>query len=345
MHFLITGHTGFKGSWLTAWLANSGHRISGISNDPKQNALFARARVEKLMSHDIREDIRDASLIKDALNRIQPDVVIHMAAQPLVRESYRNPRLTMETNVMGTFNVLSAVQSSDSVQAQLVITTDKVYRNLHQKVGYVESDPLGGEDPYSASKAMADILTRSLVRSFGGPPTAIARAGNVLGGGDIGNERLLPDLMAAALSGEEPVLRFPDAVRPWQHVLDCLNGYMMLLALMIEAEEPVSDWGAWNFGPGDDNLVTVREIAARVADLWGVEQALGSARPVLREAELLNLDTRKARSELEWSNVLSLDQALEWTVDWTRRAQRGEDPLKLMSDQISRFEDLRDLSE
>ena len=174
MHYLVTGHTGFKGAWLTMWLASQGHQVSGLALDPETGALFETADLHSLMAHDIRADIRDSSNVTDALRRADPDVVIHLAAQPLVRESYLNPRWTFETNVMGTLNVLEAVQQVPNVKAQLIITTDKVYRNVNQVAGYVESDPLGGDDPYSASKAMADLLTHSWVTSFGGPPVSAA---------------------------------------------------------------------------------------------------------------------------------------------------------------------------
>ncbi|MFZ4497882.1 MAG: CDP-glucose 4,6-dehydratase, partial [Candidatus Nanopelagicales bacterium] len=229
MHYLVTGHTGFKGAWMTMWLTSQGHQVSGLALDPEPGALFETAKLHPLLAHDIRADIRDSANVMDALRVTAPDVVIHLAAQPLVRESYLNPRWTFETNVMGTMNVLEAVQQTPSVKTQLIITTDKVYRNVNQVAGYVEPDPLGGDDPYSASKAMADLLTHSWVTSFGGPPTAVARAGNVIGGGDVCKDRLIPDVIAALASGKAPVLRYPNAVRPWQHVLDCINGYLMLV--------------------------------------------------------------------------------------------------------------------
>lgn len=337
MHYLITGHTGFKGAWLALWLAEAGHQVSGISLDPDDGALFTRAHVDELMTTDIRADIRDASAVQSALDHTHPDVVVHMAAQPLVRESYRDPRWTIETNVMGTLNVLQAVKAADSVKAQLIVTTDKVYRNINQIAGYVERDPLGGEDPYSASKAMADILTHSWVTSFGGPPTAVARAGNVIGGGDVSKDRLLPDLLEAVAVGRSPVLRYPRAVRPWQHVLDCLNGYRMLIDHMLCANEDRTDWGSWNFGPGPENFVTVGEVANRVGEMWGAEGRWSETEPDLHEAGLLALDATKARTELKWSDRLSLDQALEWTVEWSRGVQQGDAPRGVSIAQINAF--------
>jgi len=215
MHYLITGHTGFKGAWLTIWLESLGHEVSGISLDPLSGSLFETANLSDLLANDFRLDIRDAPAVRATISKTSPDVVFHMAAQPLVRESYKDPRGTFETNVMGTLNVLEAVSATPSVKAHVVITTDKVYRNVNQVAGYKETDPLGGDDPYSASKAMADILTHSWVTSFGGPPTAIARAGNVIGGGDVSPDRLLPDLLTSYSAGIAPTLRYPEAVRPW----------------------------------------------------------------------------------------------------------------------------------
>lgn len=337
MHYLVTGHTGFKGSWLSLWLQESGQKVSGISLDPDPRSLYEVADIAEFMHHDIRADVRDPSNVRSALDQVQPDVVVHMAAQPLVRDSYRDPRWTIETNVMGTLNVLEAVSATPSVRAQLIVTTDKVYRNVNQETGYVESDPLGGDDPYSASKAMADLLTHSWVTSFGGPPTAVARAGNVIGGGDVSKDRLLPDLLTAFAGGEKPVLRYPQAVRPWQHVLDCLHGYCTLINHMLASDKPVSDWGSWNFGPGPDNFVTVGEVAARVGALWNTSGEWHATTPELHEAGLLALDAGKARQELRWADQLSLSAALEWTVDWFRAVRAGSPARDVTAKQIRQF--------
>ena len=238
---------------------------------------------------------------------------MHLAAQPLVRESYRDPETTFTTNVNGTMNVLAGMQGVDSIKAAVIVTTDKVYRNVNQIWGYRETDPLGGDDPYSASKAMADLLTQSWVKSFPGPPTAIARAGNVIGGGDVSPDRLLPDLIGAYSSGETPVLRYPNAVRPWQHVLDCLNGYLTLVDALLDGRGQ----GAWNFGPDIDSFVTVGEVADFVAELLGRGPGYGIAGSQPEEAGLLALDAWKAKVQLGWRNRLSLRQALEWTVEWS----------------------------
>ncbi len=339
MHYLITGHTGFKGTWLTLLLASRGHRVSGLALDPAEGSLFERAGVAGQLVHDFRVDVRDADGTAAAVSEAAPDVVVHMAAQSLVRESYRKPRNTYETNVVGTLSVLEAVAAAPSVRAHVVVTTDKVYRNNDQEVGYVETDALGGDDPYSASKAMADLLAQSWIRSFSGAPTAIARAGNVIGGGDVSRDRLLPDLMAAYARGTTPRLRFPHAVRPWQHVLDCLNGYLTLADAMLAG----SGQGEWNFGPGRDSFIEVGQVATEVAKLWG-----GDAHWELdhgkhpREANLLALDISKAQRELGWRNRLGFYDALTWTVDWERRVRAGADPLAVTREQIAVFANLLD---
>jgi CDP-glucose 4,6-dehydratase len=334
MHYLITGHTGFKGSWLTLLLASRGHRVSGLALDPVEGGLFARAELSGQLVHDFRVDVRDTEATALAMSAAAPDVVVHMAAQPLVRESYRRPRETYEVNALGTLTVLEAVAATSSVRALVVVTTDKVYRDSDQTSGHLETDPLGGKDPYSASKAMADLLVQSWVHSFPGVPTAIARAGNVVGGGDVGHERLLPDLVAAYSRGEAPQLRFPRAVRPWQHVLDCLNGYLTLVDALLAG----CGRGEWNFGPGRDSFIEGGQVATLVAELWG-----GGARWELdhekhpHEANLLALDTSQAQRELGWRNQLGSHNGVIWAVDWEQRVQAGADPMTVTQEQIATF--------
>ncbi|OBK43298.1 CDP-glucose 4,6-dehydratase [Mycobacterium kubicae] len=337
MHYLVTGHTGFKGPWLVLLLLSRGHRVSGLALEPAEGSLFERTGLAELLEYDFRVDVRDAEATLTALTESAPDVVVHMAAQSLVRESYRNPRYTYETNAVGTLNVLEAVAATPSVRAHVVITTDKVYRNVDQEAGYVETDPLGGDDPYSASKAMADLLTQSWVRSFPGSPTAIARGGNVIGGGDISRDRLFPDLVAAYASGQAPQLRFPRAVRPWQHVLDCLNGYLTLTNALVSGK----GLGEWNFGPGRDSFVEVGQVATLAAKLWG-----GGAHWDLQagdhphEANLLALDATKAHRELGWRNRLGFRDAVAWTIEWAQRVNGGADPLAVTQEQIAAFDGL-----
>jgi CDP-glucose 4,6-dehydratase len=334
MHYLITGHTGFKGAWLTLWLNFLGHKVSGIALDPLEGSLFKLANISELMENDLRVDIRNADETISAIQDISPDVVFHLAAQPLVRQSYKEPRETFETNVMGTLNVIEGVTKTPSIRAHVVITTDKVYRNVNQEKGYVESDPLGGEDPYSASKAMADILTQSWVASFDGPPTAVVRAGNVIGGGDVSPDRLLPDLINAYENNRVPVLRYPNSVRPWQHVLDCLNGYLAVSeALMVNVVI-----GEINIGPGKESFVTVGDVASQVANLYGVKTTWNiETSEQVHEAGLLSLDASKAQKLLNWEEKLKFSESIEWTVHWHQNLKQGKDAKRLTLDQINKF--------
>lgn len=324
MHFLITGHTGFKGAWLSLFLLERGHRVSGISLAPEIDTLFMRAGIGGLLEKDIRCDIRDKNNLAYEVKNINPDVVVHLAAQSLVLESYKNPLETFETNVMGTINLLAASQKLVDLQAQLIITTDKVYKNIGKLSGYVESETLGGDDPYSASKAMADIATQSWLSSYVNPPTAIARAGNVIGGGDFSADRLVPDLMNAYSLGLTPKLRAPESIRPWQHVLDCLNGYLLLVDSIIEKKSN----GAWNFGPIENQVRTVAEVANIAGGVWGVEKNWESdSKQYPHEATVLTLNSNKARSELGWSDKLSFQESIEWTSRWYKNVNAGKDPL------------------
>lgn len=333
MRYLVTGHTGFKGAWLTLWLTSRGHEVIGIGLDPRPGSLYERARVAQSVAQDIRLDIRDAEGMRAVFAQADPDVVIHMAAQPLVRESYRDPRVTFTTNVNGTMNVLAALNEAPNVAGAVIITTDKVYRNVNQIWGYRETDPLGGDDPYSASKAMADLLTQSWVASFPTAPIAIARAGNVIGGCDVSPERLLPDLINAYERGASPELRYPAAVRPWQHVLDCLHGYLVVAEALRDGRAQ----GAWNFGPEVDSFQTVGQVNQKVAQLYGREAQYSLAEDQPDEAGLLVLDSRKAQVELGWRNRLGFDRAVEWTVDWHQAVAAGADPCEVTREQIDEF--------
>jgi CDP-glucose 4,6-dehydratase len=337
MHYLITGHTGFKGSWLVLMLNQLGHEVSGIALDPVKNSLFKTAKISKKMSFDERCDIRDVTRLNKKIQKISPDVVIHLAAQPLVRKSYSDPRETIETNAIGTFNVLDAVSKTLSVKANLIITTDKVYKNVNQKKGYLESDHLGGDDPYSASKAMADIVTQSFVKSFPGIPTAIARAGNVIGGGDVSADRLIPDLINGFIQKKPALIRYPSAVRPWQHVLDCLNGYLTLVDKMLNNKMA----GEWNFGPDERSFKDVKTVADYLKNRWGHDASwITDEKENPHEAELLALDATKAETQLNWHNKLSFEETLDWTLDWHKAVTAGANPLEQIQDQINKFREL-----
>lgn len=335
MHYLITGHTGFKGAWLALLLLERGHRVSGISLAPLSSSLFNRVNLITTLENDIRCDIRDSTKLSSHFNHINPDVVIHLAAQALVRESYKSPKDTFEVNAIGTLNVLNASQQVSNLKAQLIITTDKVYKNIGKTSGYVETEELGGQDPYSASKAMADIATQSWLSSFKNAPTAIARAGNVIGGGDVCADRLIPDLINSYSTGLTPKLRAPNSVRPWQHVLDCLNGYLTLVDALIDKDAD----GAWNFGPDENQSRTVADVADIAGRVWGVEKGwendLGN-HP--HEASLLMLNSNKARTELGWSDKLSFEESVKWTIDWYKNVHNGKDPLEETLKNIKSFE-------
>jgi len=335
MHFLITGHTGFKGAWLSLILQQRGHVVSGISLPPEKGSLFEQANIGKHLENDIYCDIRDLTKLTTSFKKINPDVVIHLAAQALVRESYRNPIVTFETNAVGTLNVLQASQQIGQLKAQLIVTTDKVYKNVSKSSGYVETEALGGQDPYSASKAMADIATQSWLSSFENAPTAIARAGNVLGGGDVCADRLMPDLIHSYSSGITPKLRAPNSVRPWQHVLDCLNGYLTLVDAVIENKAD----GAWNFGPDENQSKTVADVANIVAKVWGVEKSWeNDSGNHPHEASMLILNSNKARTNLGWSDKLSFEETIEWTTNWYKNVNSGKDPLEETLKNIRDFE-------
>ncbi|MDQ1127884.1 CDP-glucose 4,6-dehydratase [Microbacterium sp. SORGH_AS_0888] len=334
MRFLITGHTGFKGAWLSLLLANRGHEVHGVALDPLPGGIFETANVAQHLASDVRIDIRDASALADLVEGVDAEVVLHLAAQPLVRQSYKSPRETFETNALGTLNLLEAVKGSPSARAVVVVTTDKVYRNIGKIGGYVEDDALGGEDPYSASKAMADILTHSWVRSFPGVPTAVVRGGNVIGGGDVSKDRLLVDLVRGFISHSPVSIRFPGAVRPWQHVLDCLSGYLTVAAALLDGKGS----GAWNFGPDPESFQSVREIADAAVSWWGNGAAwIDDSGEHPHEAALLTLDSTKARTELGWVNRLSFPRSLEWALEWEKAVAQGSDPRDVTNGQIGRF--------
>ena len=334
MHVLITGHTGFKGSWMTLMLERLGNTVSGVALEPPASGIFLGAEVKSSLHTDARHDIRDSAWLCQFVRSMSPDLIIHMAAQPLVRESYRNPRETYEVNVMGTLNVLEAAAGCRSQPAVLVVTSDKVYRNDGRVEGYLEGDPLGGHDPYSSSKAMADLLAQSWAASFGPAGVAIARAGNVIGGGDVSQDRLLPDLIRSFGLGQPAVIRNPLAVRPWQHVLDCLTGYLAVIAALMDARHS----GAWNIGPSPESFRTVGEIADLAAVSWG-ENATWVSRSHegdLHEAALLTLNAARARELLGWSENFTLEEAVELTVDWEKARLTGDNLRRLSLDHIER---------
>jgi CDP-glucose 4,6-dehydratase len=331
---LVTGHTGFKGAWACLWLTELGAEVTGLGLDPpSEPSLFEAAAVAQRVD-DRRGDVRDAEWVRAVVADSRPEVVIHMAAQPLVRRSFEAPLATYEANVMGTANVLDALRGAPDARVAVVVTTDKCYEPRADGRPCREGDPLGGADPYSSSKACAELVTAAYRRSFpGGPAIASARAGNVIGGGDWAADRLVPDAMRAALAGRDLVVRNPDAVRPWQHVLNPLSGYLELAQRLWE--DP-SAAGAWNLGPAADDELPVHTIADRLCELWGEGlgwRAEGDGGPP--ETAVLRLDSAKARDELGWAPAWGLDAALGATVDWFRAVAGGADAADVCLRQIA----------
>ena len=318
---LISGHTGFKGSWLALWLEQLGAKVSGVSLDPETQPNHFD--LLDLSIDDYRLDIRKADEIKNLVEKLCPDIVFHLAAQPLVRRSYRDPLGNWSTNVMGTANVLEACRNVDSVRAIVAITTDKVYANQEWPWGYRENDRLGGHDPYSASKAACELLIDSYRKSYfadsSAPLTASARAGNVIGGGDWSEDRLIPDLVRSVDKNTPLVIRSPNATRPWQHVLECLAGYLLLGQRLLEGQREYAE--AWNFGPGSDSNRTVSEVLKLMQAHWPQLKWEQTNTPQTHEANLLYLDHSKAKDRLSWKPVWSLDRALQATADWYRQCQ------------------------
>lgn len=333
MRYLITGHTGFKGAWLAAMLNAQGHEVVGISLPALENSLYDVASLSDLFVKEHFLDIRNRSEFNKAIKNADADVAFHLAAQPLVRESYRTPIETYETNVIGTLNFLDGIKESD-IKAAVVITTDKVYKNKNLLRGYIESDELGGHDPYSSSKAAADIATQSWCASFETENVSIARAGNVIGGGDWAADRLIPDLVNAFSNGTPANIRYPNSIRPWQHVADCLAGYLALSDAMLASGVT----GEWNFGPAIDTDTTVSKVADLAALAWGANASWELDRdPQLHEAGYLLLDSSKARQHLNWQDKLGFEATIKWTIDFYRASVDGQSPRGLLEEQIEAF--------
>lgn len=317
---LVTGHTGFKGGWLTSWLKALGAKVVGFALPPDTEPnLFTAARVGEGMT-SLFGDIRDLQAVSSVFQKQDPEIVIHNAAQPLVRRSYREPVETYATNVMGTVHVLEAARHTASVRAVVVVTSDKCYDNREWVWGYREADPVGGHDPYSSSKGAAELVTAGYRKSFfsknGSAGVATARAGNVIGGGDWSEDRLVPDIVRGISSGKPVVIRRPQSIRPWQHVLEPLRGYLLLAKRLCEDR----DYGeAWNFGPRDEDAIPVAELVQRMVSLWGEGEVKIEPEPdAVHEAQHLRLSCDKARTQLGWRPALVLDEALDWTVEWYR---------------------------
>jgi CDP-glucose 4,6-dehydratase len=343
----ITGHTGFKGSWLLLWLQAMGADVTGFSLPaPTEPSLFEQARLRELATH-IEGDVRDYDQLRIAVADAQPEVVFHLAAQPLVRLSYEQPVETYATNVMGTVHLLESIRHAGGVKAVVAVTSDKCYENREWVWPYRETDPMGGHDPYSNSKGCAELVISAFRRSYfqpseignGGVALASVRAGNVIGGGDWASDRLVPDLVRAFLDGKSPVIRSPLSVRPWQHVLEALGGYLMIAEKLYQGDASMAD--GWNFGPSHDDARPVNWIVDRMQSKWG-----GASAPSPHtgysphEAGLLRLDCSKARGALGWQPSLGLERAIDWIVDWHQAVGSGQDARVVTKLQIADYANL-----
>lgn len=335
---LVTGHTGFKGGWLSLWLQQLGAEVHGIALPPAtEPSLFATAQVEGAVNSRTL-DIRNAEAVRQAVQEIRPEIVFHLAAQPLVRLSYRAPLETFDTNVMGTANLLDACCDQDELKGILCITTDKVYANQEWAWPYRETDAIGGKDPYSASKAAMEHIVASYRHSyFKAPsiPLLTARGGNVIGGGDWSEDRLVPDLMRAVLDQTPLTIRNPASIRPWQHVLGLCHGYLLLMACAMAGDTPGD--GAWNFGPEATDNVTVASVLERFAESAVAAEIRYVPTDDKPESAILTLDSSKARRELGWRPALDLNDAIDWTASWHAAAARNEDMGQLTISQIAAY--------
>jgi len=341
----VTGHTGFKGGWLSLWLQALGANVVGYSlSPPTERNLYDLARVGDGIV-DIRGDTRDYEFLSKTLTEHKPEIVLHLAAQPLVKRSYQDPIETYSTNVMGTVNLLEAVRKAGGVKAVINVTTDKCYENREWVWGYRETEPMGGYDPYSNSKGCSELVTSSFRSSFFNPSDyashgvalGSARAGNVIGGGDWAADRLIPDIVRAYQNGTIAKIRNPNAIRPWQHVLEPLRGYLMLAERLVEHGPEFAE--AWNFGPTDNDAKPVNWITERLKISWGAEAQWGVDRLVhSHEAKVLKLDISKAKEKLGWSPYLRLDKALDMIVEWHKADSTGTDMRDVTLLQITNYQ-------
>lgn len=335
----ITGHTGFKGSWLSLWLAQLKVKLYGYSLPaPTDPSLFKTANVEQCFVKSYLADINDYNKLQDAVKASDPDIIIHMAAQPLVRKSYDFPLDTYQTNVIGTANILNAARACNHIKAILVITTDKCYQNNEWDWGYRENDRLGGIDPYSSSKACAELIVSSYRQSYFKQQevgVATARAGNVIGGGDWAAERLLPDCLKAINENKMIVLRNPTAIRPWQHVLEALHGYLLLIEKLYYDNNIWS--GSWNFGPDDSMSISVEELTKKICKSLGGTYKKEIISTDKHEAKLLKLDCSKARNNLKWKTLLTMDECIEYICQWQNAYVNLQDMNEYTINQIKAY--------
>jgi len=338
---LLTGHTGFKGTWLSQILIEAGADVYGISLKPEKDSLYNL--VPKLeLKKSVYLNINNAKKLDKIINKIDPHLVFHLAAQPLVRKSYKDPVETFQTNVMGTANTLHSSLKGKSISGIVAITTDKVYRNSENLDGYREDDPLGGTDPYSASKSASEMVItawQNISNSKNGAPIVAARSGNVIGGGDRAEDRLIPDLVRSFRHGTKAQIRNPDSIRPWQHVLDPLNGYLIIGSKLLNGKVTAK---AYNFGPSLNSKLTVSQMADEACSIWQNNKGWEIQKPdnSLPESKLLLLSSQRAKEELGWENKLSATEAVKWTIDWESDLDKNN-ALDLISSQIQKFKAIK----
>ena len=339
---LVTGVTGFKGSWLAMLLARMGAKVSGLAlPPPTEPSLFASARLGNVVDW-VDGNLLDLGRVTDVIRGKEPEVVFHLGAQPLVRLSYEQPVLTFATNVMGTVHVLEAVRSSPAIRAVVVVTSDKCYEDRPSASAYREEDPLGGHDPYATSKACAELVTTAYRRSFfsaGGPSIATVRAGNVIGGGDWARDRIVPDVVSALAAHRAALIRNPNAVRPWQHVLDPLVGYTELAEALCQPRGMTRT--AWNFGPDLESMKPVSSLAGTICKVWGGDAAWErQSGDHAHETATLRIDSARAKTELGWAPRLTYDTAVEWTAGWYRDVFAGKDARARVERQLAAYDEL-----
>ena len=338
----ITGHNGFKGSWLVLWLKLLGAKVYGLSLDPlKGPNFYVDSNIKECLSGEIIGNIKNTVDLENSVNKFRPEIIFHMAAQPLVRESYKNPLETYLVNVIGTLNLFEASLKSETVKAVINITTDKCYENFNKNKGYKENDPLGGHDPYSSSKACSEILSSSYRRSFyneKGIELATVRAGNVIGGGDWAEDRLIPDLIRSINTKRKLIIRAPDSIRPWQHVLDPLFGYLILAEKLLTKKNKFNS--SWNFGPNEDEPKSVSDILEYIGKEWQELSWEKFSGRTPHEAKTLKLDISKSKSLLNWNPVLSMDKTLDYTIAWYKNWLTNPNMKDFSIYQINKFTEL-----
>lgn len=337
---LITGHTGFKGSWLTLWLSKLGADLTGYALSPPGDPnIYSLLNLQQKLN-SITADVRDYGSLKKVFADEQPEIVFHLAAQALVRKSYHEPLETFHTNVLGAAHVLEAARQTESVRVVVNVTSDKCYQNREWVWGYRENDPLGGDDPYSSSKGCSELITDAYRKSFYDGSKKVlcsARAGNVIGGGDWGEDRLVPDIFRSILADRPVAIRYPGAIRPWQHVLEPLSGYLLLAKKSFMEGEQYS--GAWNFGPNHQNELPVSLLTMKIIEAWGFEKGWSAeAEEQLPETGYLRLDSSKARALLKWQPLLNFSETIDWTIRWYKHYRENENMEAFTLQQIETYE-------